>query len=846
MSRSSADVAFRVIALQKKVIDKHRLDVATQEAAERGISLEKVFIDSREVSNADLDRIFRTRRRHGRNCITCWETTYLLPGQNEGNTPCEQCGGELRPGAPGESSDSGRSPRASGRQARSSGRQRQTSGRRSPPTGSGKRITGRPIGKKKKPAPDPAEAEPEPTVVEARSTSSHPLLAMGGVAPGGAPPVSASPSGDREQTDEEKQARIRRMRQEGGGFGYEPEPEPETEPEPVARGDADFGYEPGVLEERQRGVRFDEPTSPPVGAPIGAPIPAGGARLGMPGVAPRDRFAPPPGLVTKKPRGPVPPLRSEIGKILTFPFKSYEALVLIAMGAGILMLRRFIPFWFAPLIILFFTYPATYLIRITRNAFLGSEELPGWPEFDLLELLGNGFRLLAVQIACLFPLVLALLVYVQLGIGGFGKGPRLGNAAKSIGPQAHLSAPPEPYIAPGTDCADVTFFTLEDEKVRLDEGKWTIVGFLGRDTADDTGMDQAMVDMPTAGFGVAIMHGFQIYDLDRVGLALGPKVRVLAAYADPQAKVIHDKWAFTDPLRNGSQDEEDDEEDDDEEGQKKDPHAGIPPHVRKALGRARDTAAVQGKIYGGGAKPPGEEQEARQLTNPFKTVQIVKTEGLHWPGALHEIRRLPCVYVFGPDGKIRREYATGVYDEKLYADMQNLLLGGKGDTWSKPLPAKALGQSVSEGGVSAAYGLLAVLVLVGLIFNPICYLLMVAFDSPTTPFMYPAGLRAIAVARHDFIALTVIFVALEAVFFLWLRVMGPLVEVALPKWGGLFAVDFVAFFIAFYASVVTAYAVGRWYYANQEKIGWFDEAAPQAAGFDEDDELDDADDGYVV
>ena len=102
MSKSS-DIAFRVIALQKRLLTKERLDAVMREAQQEGLSLEVILLETGELSQTDLDRILRTRRRHGRKCGGCGKATYLLPGQNEGNTPCEHCRGRLVAGSGGSS-----------------------------------------------------------------------------------------------------------------------------------------------------------------------------------------------------------------------------------------------------------------------------------------------------------------------------------------------------------------------------------------------------------------------------------------------------------------------------------------------------------------------------------------------------------------------------------------------------------------------------------------------------------------------------------------------------------------------------------------------------------------------
>ena len=137
MSKSS-DIAFRLIALQKRLLSKPRLNELMSQAQREGLALEALLLETGDLGQEDLNRILRTRRRHGRTCEGCTKTTYMLPGQNERNTPCEHCQGRLIPGS-GKSS------------------------------GTHKAISGRPIQRPKRPTaartlrdPELDRVEPEP------------------------------------------------------------------------------------------------------------------------------------------------------------------------------------------------------------------------------------------------------------------------------------------------------------------------------------------------------------------------------------------------------------------------------------------------------------------------------------------------------------------------------------------------------------------------------------------------------------------------------------------------------------------------------------------------------------
>ena len=61
-----------------------------------------------------------------------------------------------------------------------------------------------------------------------------------------------------------------------------------------------------------------------------------------------------------------------------------------------------------------------------------------------------------------------------------------GDAFRSIGKDAHKSAGSKPNVPNGSDCSKLTLYTpAEDEPVPVAQGKWTIVGLLGKYKGDE-------------------------------------------------------------------------------------------------------------------------------------------------------------------------------------------------------------------------------------------------------------------------------------------------------------------------------------------------------------------------
>ncbi|HBP21402.1 MAG TPA: hypothetical protein DEA08_26895 [Planctomycetes bacterium] len=829
----SADISFRLIAEQKKLLTREQLGEAIRTAREQGVSLESVISEAGHLPPDQFERILRTRERHGRTCKKCGARTYLLPGQNPGNTPCEHCGGELSPAGPG-----GKRPPATGPQ-----------GRQGPGPGG-------PVARPPRPAaPPPASAIGNQDPASQR-IDDHDDLALSSIAPGDpeieeaqayaaaiandpdktppagtrvsstweeeppAPPPSSQPSsppsGQRvSSTWEEDPPAPEPAPQPSGkriGSTWEEDPGQATlappdstpvgapvassgEPQQLRQQGGGFGYEPPT---------GDEPTLPRRSGRLG--VASTGQRYEPPTQGPMDgvddaAFMPPAehmaqvaaGMGVGAPRAPAPPLRTEIGKILALPLNG-TGIAFIVMGALLVTLLNNVPFFFKMGVMVLILYPTTYMIRVMRAGMIGHEELPDWPDLDFGELFGNGIRVFMVGLASFLPIVLGFCLFTAAVASSASSKPK-GPVILSIGEMAHQSAGTVANVPKGTDVSDVTFTDVkEDVDVKLGGGRWTIVGMLGQSLADDTGMTQEMIDMPTGNVMVGtINHGYQIYDLDRVGQAL-PQVQVLAAYADPDERIIASKFPWLVDSDEGYEDESD-------------------------VDRARRRAMEMARMGAGAVRRPG--------ASPLKAITVVKTERFTFPGAFEELRRLPCVYVIDPQGKVAKEYPTGVFDEKIYADVQNLMAGGDGDSSAtslpydiKPVSGFSLG-AIFQGGAMLIMGVLMfVLVIAGLVYWPMANVLMGVFDSPTTPFLYPAGFRAIAVAWKDYLALALVLIGLSLLAMAWAVIGGFLFGAMLPWPLDAILVQGGAALFGFYSQIVQYYAIGRYYYANKEAIGW--------------------------
>lgn len=882
----SANLAFHLIAVQKHVLPKARLDLALKQADAQGVAIEGYLLDTGNLDLPGIERIVMVRERHGRVCGACAQKTYLLPGETL-KKPCEHCGGALlapKPAA-GDAPAPAAAPDAA---AVAPAPATPTPSPAAPapvtpaPDAAPARPTGKPIARptgsapRQRPAAPPPEtpapgapgdgAPPRPAVAhdgeseEQKKARLRRLRQIGGglgseppvPVPAPAPvsseattvveptptasdylggPAAPSPTpavAHADETPEQKQARLRRLRQVGGGLGFEPveDTAPAVEPPaPVAP--------------------FPRHFAPPTPVAAGDPPPLDDALFMPPPRAGADddaRFGPPAAHRAAAPAGlqgivdrPTRPLAEELGTLLGFPGSPF-GLFMVSAGAALLFLISAVvlnPIGIRPLpallaLIPLLLYIYSYLVVVTETASQGREELPDWP--DLGAAVGLGWRMFLAYVASFAPALVVFCIALK-ATGGAGIDPKL---HPTVGPDAVNLAGEKGIVAPGTSARDAAFVTLDGNPVPLG-GKWTIVGLLGKDTADDTGTDEAFASMPSAGMGVVIDHAAQIHDLDRVGRALKEKVTVYAAFADPRCKIVWGRhpYAVPDSVRQerhylfeheAAVGEEAPEEDTHEPAF--DGHAGddeelgefdVSDETAEGLRRVHGTASKNAIAQGGPAP------RAVAPTNPFRTLTFIRTDTYYFPPPFQPVRILPAVYVLDPQGVVRREYTTGVDDRKLYGDLLDLLSGGDGDGLRTDLPPSAYGITAKGLGAGrvVAGGLVLLLIGFGVFYLPMALLLMVAFNDGAMAFQYPAGLRAIGAATKDYLVVAGLFVGTTVIgwvvsfvaTFTISKLMGPILGWAVR--------EYVNHWIWFYGALVSAYAVGRFYYRNRETIGWF-------------------------
>lgn len=101
MALTSADNCFLVIAKRLKLVDRKQtrqlLSFIFKEREDSNILIEEAALTLGFLSQGDLERVLRIRKRYGRECRSCKNMTYLLPDQQSKQTPCEICHSRLIP-----------------------------------------------------------------------------------------------------------------------------------------------------------------------------------------------------------------------------------------------------------------------------------------------------------------------------------------------------------------------------------------------------------------------------------------------------------------------------------------------------------------------------------------------------------------------------------------------------------------------------------------------------------------------------------------------------------------------------------------------------------------------------
>jgi hypothetical protein len=614
--------------------------------------------------------------------------------------------------------------------------------------------------------------------------------------PGGpSPSAPAADAGDSTEPSD-KSERARDLRQQGGGFGYEPPEELAGRPPRPGLGSAIGGAVAGVA-----GV-----SSPPSDQPSSND-------------EEDDRFAPPAEHMV--PHGQeeevyVPPLREDIQRILRLPLEK-DGIGMLVLGTFMVSVSTMLPltpFTLLPALA-FMAYPITFLIDCTRYGSLGRNNLPNFPDFDQA-LIANLWRTILVWFACALPAILVVLLMIPVMAALNSSNKKAGPALPvfSIGESAYDARRPEAdwFVPKGTDMSGTVFLEPgTDSEVSLG-GEWTVIGLLNRSNADDTMSVVEFTDYGAPGaMGGAGIPGFQAHDLDRVGRAMAGKVTVYAAYADPDERIVGGRFPWLRP--GGDSDEWEEEPDED------DPQAAREAAAKDALDKATKKMTFN--------RSKRSKDNGIYVSTPFEGLQVLKTSDWTFPGAFEGVKPLPVVYVLDAKGKVVKEYSAGVDDEQLYGDLENLMLGGSGGSSRKSLPPHikpptgfGFGSLAAGGGLVILFLIFVPLVLAGYFYWPAAQLIMVTFDSGQMAFNYPAAIRAIRAGFKDYLALVGIIVGLSFVG----AVIGRLIQMLLffaPGFirGGLSS--FISSVFYFYSQVVGAYAIGRYYYANKEAIGWF-------------------------
>lgn len=84
------------------VLAKKKSDLEALRARGRPVfSLAEILVATKVLTREARAEIEQIMAQHGRTCVACGMTTFLLPGESSTRKPCEHCGGRLKPSGTG-------------------------------------------------------------------------------------------------------------------------------------------------------------------------------------------------------------------------------------------------------------------------------------------------------------------------------------------------------------------------------------------------------------------------------------------------------------------------------------------------------------------------------------------------------------------------------------------------------------------------------------------------------------------------------------------------------------------------------------------------------------------------
>lgn len=770
MSLTSADKAFATIAKQKgfvspEVLAAKEADLEARNASGERVALADYLVDQFLLDKKKKEEVERIRARHGRTCEACSKETFLLPGDVDGKKPCEFCGGKLRaragasgpvarPPAPAPASPAPASP-SRGLTTEAQRKRRQDTF-----------IVGY----------EPSSPEP-----------AKPAAPPAADAPAEAPPAPEAPA-------------------PAADAGSEP-----AAPEPTAPGPATAEAPAPALEAKPaRKVSFgpsaDELAQlnpiPEAARPDAVRPDAGG---GSPRVALRGVTAQ---GVPSAPR-PTLPLAAEVAQILGAPVRG-RGLIFVTVGSLLLGLFGYMSthtmFPYSMFVgtgcALVFVYLNAFILKTANASTAGRLDLPDWPDWE--EAVGTGwpwdesgslgFRLLIVQLACLWPYILCLLaVLIPSARRGAGLA-TIGDVAAQLGSASNKRT--------GKSVASELLANPKDEDWRIGDrkGHWLVLYLHEKDTGDDTGMDRAIRAMPKMLPGMVYLPANQPFDLDRVAKAL-PEVDVATVFIDPRQRYMR-MYGLVAPEKSFGRPTPPSRED---EGGLEGLEVG-PDGQRKA---PIDPRKLPGGV-GQGAAAPGKGPIIPSC--PL----VLRTRDYTMPGALSNTQALvPTIWIIDPTGVVRRELEGGCSDKQLYAMLKDFMAGGDGNVDPELLPLRAYGL---EESVFLPW-LATFLWWAGVFYYPIAILLCTVFTTGFVAWRYPVGIAAIVKTSKDYLLLVALFggtlgVAAFIAFAasIGLRNQGAAFGAALAVW--------LKAWLSLYASLVIAVGIGRYYVRHDRELNW--------------------------